>query len=91
MISDRFTHQFLIDKGTVNICRIEKINAEDKSAMNRGYGFGIVSSAIKFGHPHAAQSQSRNFQALRSQFAFLHRKTSSPGEASKSLYGFLIG
>src|ERR1051325_361209 len=70
----RTSQKLLVGVGPVHFGRVEESHAQFDGPMNRGDGFALVTlfrRAIRKAHPHAAESNGRNFQ-LVSKFARLH-------------------
>ena len=58
--TDSLADEFFIRERAVHVRRIQKIDAEFQRAVNRGQRLSVVACAIKFRHPHAAQTERRN-------------------------------
>ena len=50
--------------------RVEESAAQFDGAVNGGDGFGLVGWAIELAHPHAAETERRDFQPLLTKLAF---------------------
>src|SRR6266581_6008823 len=68
-----FAHQFFVGKRSVHFGRIKKGNATVDSGFEKGNAFFFIDGiAVGVVQSHATESQSRNFKATLSKFAFFH-------------------
>jgi hypothetical protein len=67
---DRATDQQLVRQGAVDLRRVEEVDAEPESAMDRLDGLVLVSRAVESGHPHATEPDRGDLEV--SKLAFFH-------------------
>ena len=60
---DRTSNEPLVREGPVDVRGVEEIDPEIQRPMDRGDGFVLVTIGVEVGHPHAAKSEGRYFQA----------------------------
>src|ERR1700722_1484886 len=71
--SERPTEEFLVDIRAVYLRSVEEVDSEIKCAVDRGHRLRLIRRfAVILAHSHAAEAESRNYQAAISKFALLH-------------------
>ena len=73
---DGASDEFFVDERAVDVGCVEELDAEFEGAVDGGEGFGVVASAIKLGHAHAAQAHGGNGEGACSKFAGFHNEGS---------------
>ena len=64
------TEEFLVDIRAVYLRSVEEVDSEIKCAVDRGDRLRLIRRfAVILAHSHAAEAESRNFQAANSKFA----------------------
>ena len=71
--TNSFADQLFVSKWSVHIGGVEEVNAKLQRTMNRGQRLIVITSAVEFRHPHAAQAHGGNREPAASQFASLHK------------------
>src|SRR5579872_167860 len=75
----RLTHELFVNERPVDLGRVEKRYAAFYGRPNEGDHLLLVRRRpVTEAHPHAAQTQSRNFQVILSQFSLLHNASLMP-------------
>src|SRR5271168_3367984 len=70
---ERPTEEFLVDIRAVYLRSVEEVDTEIKCAVDRGDRLRLIRRfAVILAHSHAAEAESRNFQAAISKFSLLH-------------------
>jgi hypothetical protein len=76
-VADRLAHQDLVGERPVHVGGVEQGHPQLEGSVDRGDRLGVVPRAVEFAHPHAPEAQLRDHEPLGSQFAVLHRRSSS--------------
>src|ERR1700682_443139 len=69
---DRSPDELFVFVWSVDVGRIEKINAEFERAMNSRDRFGVIATGVKLRHAHAAEAEGGNFEAGTSKSTGFH-------------------
>jgi hypothetical protein len=69
----RFAHQIFIGKWTIDLRRIEEGDTPfNRRVKKSDHLLPVTNRRVAISHPHAAESESRDFQIAVSKFTLLH-------------------
>ncbi len=86
--SQRFAHEFFVGEWTIDFSRIEEGDATLNRRVKKSDHLLLVGNRVFImAHPHAAEPESRNFQAAFSKFSFLHFLNSFVEQVNASFNG----
>jgi hypothetical protein len=61
---NRTPDQFLVNKGSVHVGRVEKVSSGVEIGVDRGEGLGVVERTVKLTHSHASKTLLRDDEPL---------------------------
>ena len=71
-VADRLTDELLVRAAAVHVGRVEEVDPELESALDRRDRLALVGRSVELRHPHASEAEGRDLELLRAKFASVH-------------------